>query len=492
MPTGRSISRRGFAASLAAAGAARLHARPARPKLAILIIVEQFRPDYLDAARPQLSAAGFRRLMEKGAYFPDCRHHASTFSATSLATLATGAWPAQHGIVADSWYDRGTRRPIRASDEELAATTLAAEIVSEPRTRTAVIALDRAHASLFAGSPMSRTYWMDDTGAFATTGEPPDWLSAMSAHKAAEAARNAKWQALGSKPDAPPLRTLTYSLEHPETFLNLYRASPFGQAAQFSLLSELISRERMGQGSTFDFVCLISESTARLGYETGSRSALMGQMMLHLDREIEQLLAQLSRTLGDTGFFLAVAGAHGAPPEPAAESRQRMAVEGEAVAQAIERSLIPGGARVEKYLYPFLYLDSGTRDSESTRLAAARAALEHPAVAAWFTAGGACSTRTDWERRFRNSFHATRSGDVMLSYRPEYVEDYGQGRGISYGSLYNYDVQTPLLFYGPPFRQGVFESPVESVDLAPTLARAFGVAPPSSGVGRILGEALAE
>jgi arylsulfatase A-like enzyme len=32
---------------------------------------------------------------------------------------------------------------------------------------------------------------------------------------------------------------------------------------------------------------------------------------------------------------------------------------------------------------------------------------------------------------------------------------------------------------------------VESVDVVPTLARAIGVAPPSSSVGRVLGEAFA-
>ena len=122
---------------------------------------------------------------------------------------------------------------------------------------------------------------------------------------------------------------------------------------------------------------------------------------------------------------------------------------------------------------------------------AGRAALEQPAVAAYYTAGGECSVHDDWERRFRNSFHPRRAGDVMLSYQPEYVEDYGQGRGISYGSLYNYDIRTPLCFYGPQFRAAVFEQSVEAVDLAPTLARALGVAPPSSGSGRVLGEAFA-
>jgi len=217
-------------------------------------------------------------------------------------------------------------------------------------------------------------------------------------------------------------------------------------------------------------------------------------MTLQLDLQMESLLTQLRRTLGDKGFDLALAGCHGAPPAPSPVARSRMAVAGESVAQAVESALRDRDlGHVQKYLYPFLYLDGGTaRDLEPMRQAAAAAALEHPAVAGYYTAGGACSSRDEWERRFRNSFHPRRCGDVMLSYRPEYVEDYEQGRGISYGSLYNYDASVPLCLYGPQFRSGSFESPVEAVDLAPTLARACGVAPPSSSTGRVLAEALAE
>ena len=80
----------------------------------------------------------------------------------------------------------------------------------------------------------------------------------------------------------------------------------------------------------------------------------------------------------------------------------------------------------------------------------------------------------------------------MLSYRPEYIEDFGQGRGISYGSLYNYDVCVPLFLYGPQFRAGVYEQPVESIDVAPTLARVMGVGMPSSSTGRALAEGMLE
>jgi arylsulfatase A-like enzyme len=117
--------------------------------------------------------------------------------------------------------------------------------------------------------------------------------------------------------------------------------------------------------------------------------------------------------------------------------------------------------------------------------------MRQPGVAAYYTADGDCSRSGEWLRRFQNSFHAVRSGDLMLAYEPNAVEEYGAGRGISYGSLYNYDVQTPLLFHGSQFRARTVERPVEPVDIAPTLARALRVAAPSSSTGRVLGDLFA-
>ncbi len=79
----------------------------------------------------------------------------------------------------------------------------------------------------------------------------------------------------------------------------------------------------------------------------------------------------------------------------------------------------------------------------------------------------------------------------MLSYLPEFVEDFGAGRGISYGSLYNYDARVPLFFWGPQFRAQVFEREAEPVQVAPTLARASAVALPSSSAAAVLGDAFA-
>jgi len=487
------ICRRDFGKIALAGMAGRLLAIQPHPKLFVLVLVDQIRSDYIDSSGTSLAPGGFRKLMEKGAYFPDCRHLASTFPSSTIATLATGAWPAQHGIVADGWYDRSIRNRVPASDEALLATTLAAQVALDNHSRVTVVSLDAQQGSIFAGTSESRQYWIDESGQFATLGEPPDWLTAYNAQRPVSAYHNQKWTALNAKADAPALRTLTYEADHPKDFQALYRASPYAMAAQFELAQELIVREKLGQGSSLEFLCIITGSTGLLGYETGSRHLLMQQMVLHLDRQLEVLLGALSKTPGENHFNLIVAGAHGAPPEPLTEIRDRMAVQGDKIASAVDRNLSNSASgRVEKYLYPFLYLDtSNFRDPEPIRMAAARAALGLPQVANYFTAGGACSTHNDWERRLRNSFHPIRSGDVMLSYQAEYVEDFGETRGISYGSIYDYDTRVPLFFYGPQFRAGVNESPVESVDLAPTLARAMNIPAPSSSLGRVLGEALA-
>jgi hypothetical protein len=488
------ICRRSFGACMLGSLAARALGAPSRPKLLVLVVLEQFRPDYLDSAWPALSPGGFRRLLEKGAYFPDCRHAASTFSASTVATLGTGAWPAQHGIVADSWYDEASKKLVSANEEALLATTLAAQVAAKSGTRVFVVADSAAHAGLFAGTSGARLFWMDAGGEFATRGEAPEWLAAYNSRNSPETLHNAKWLAAGAKADAPALRVLTYDQNHPGDFTALYKSSPFAQSAVFDLLGECIERDRIGQTEAFDFVCVLSSATALLGYETGAQSPLMQQMVLQLDRRLETLIGDLAKGSGENGFSIVVAGAHGAPPQPATDTRARMAVNGENVAQAIAGALAANSfGAVRKYVYPFLYLDTaGWRDPEPVRLAAARAAASNAAVANYYTAGGACSTQDEWLRRFRNSFHARRSGDVMLSYRAEYIEDFVPGRGVSYGSLYNYDARVPLCFYGPQFRAGVYESPVESVDVAPTLARVLGVAAPSSSTGRVLGEGLLE
>jgi len=501
------ISRRHFAATLAAGLAGglpeRLPALRSRPKLFVFLIAEQFRQVYLERSAHLLVAGGFKRLMEEAVYYPDCRLDAASFTAGGLATLATGAYPQLHGIVADQWYDRKAHSPTTASATLLEATTLADEAARLDKSRTFCLGLHHDSLSLLAGRSPAQLFWMDDQGLF-TANQHVEWLAEYNRLRPIENLHNALWMAVGAGEGFPPLRTLSFDPSHPEEFMSLYRSSPHCQDAQFELLRNVLVTEKLGQGDTLDFVFASLGSMELLGYETGSDSPLMEQMVLWLDRQVKVTLEALDKTPGPGNYNLIFAAAHGAPAEPDGITRPRAAVEGERLARTISDGLtdwIDKGTvknvYVEKYIYPFLYLklDALRKQNVTPRGArrlAAELALRQPGVAGFYTADGECTHSGEWRRRFENSFYELRSGDVMLSYAPGTVEETGTRHGISYGSLYNYDTRVPLFLYGAQFGAQMIERPIELVDLAPTIARAAGLSAPSSATGAVLGEAFAD
>jgi len=477
-----------------------LSAARSRPKALIVFVVTQFRSDYLDRFAPAFSATGFRRLLEDGAFFPDCQMACASFTSSGLATISTGSYPQNHGTVADFWYDRAAQAPVAAARARLEATTLAEQVLDDdPKNRVFSIGFDYERAALQVGRSFGRVVpiiSMDDRGEFSVNGgEEPIWMAAFNQQNSPENLRDAKWVALGARDSAPPLRTLGA-----DNFYALYKASPYAQSAQIAMVRELIVQEKIG-AANFDMLAIVSEPMEMLGYETGADSPLMREMVLHLDRQIALLLDTLDHAVGAQNYAFVFTGAHGAPRGRETGTSPGIAVRGETVARVIEQALSgkpdAGAGKdrvVDRYLYPFLYLRPDPlrrRDLRSLRTQAGEAALRAPGVAGYCTADGESSHSGEWLRRFRNSFHATRSGDVMLAYAPEAVEYYGSGRGISYGSVYNYDSRVPLIFYGAGFEGFTFDSLVESVDIAPTLARVCGLAWPSSTTGRVLGEAIA-
>ena len=71
-------------------GAGRKPATPTRPRLAVVVVVDQMRPDYLTRL-DKLYKGGFRRILDKGAVFLNGFHdHAATETAVGHTTISTG------------------------------------------------------------------------------------------------------------------------------------------------------------------------------------------------------------------------------------------------------------------------------------------------------------------------------------------------------------------------------------------------------------------
>jgi len=77
-----------------------------RPRLLLLLTIDQGRGDYLERFAPALEG-GLARLAREGVVFTDAHHaHAYTVTAAGHAALSTGRHPSHSGMVANNFYDR--------------------------------------------------------------------------------------------------------------------------------------------------------------------------------------------------------------------------------------------------------------------------------------------------------------------------------------------------------------------------------------------------
>src|ERR1700754_435092 len=82
-------------------------AKPTKPRLVLLIAVDQFRYDYIERFGDLFAENGIRRLLREGASWVDANYdHVPTETAPGHATMLTGAWPSETGMIANDWYDR--------------------------------------------------------------------------------------------------------------------------------------------------------------------------------------------------------------------------------------------------------------------------------------------------------------------------------------------------------------------------------------------------
>jgi hypothetical protein len=467
-----------------------LHAA-ARPKLLVWIIAEQFRPDYLDDLWPSLAPGGFRRLIEGGSYFPNCQFDAEAFTESGLATLLTGAWPSLHGIVAGRWMQPGATEPGTATTGALEAGTLFDGALATEANRVFTIA-SGAGAALLGGCNSTLAFIFGESGGTGYRVTPgagaPDWFRSFEESNAPAKWLGAPWLPVdGSK----PLRVLDA-----KDFSALYSASPFALANQFALAREVILQEHLGTSGGLDIVTLLAGSFGALGLETGASSPLMRDMVLHGDQQIASLLDLLDSRVGKGNYAMAFTATHGLDEK----SPRRRGVDGKAIADAVQArmaSILDSGAArrnyVEAYIYPFLVLNrkslrAANVDPSAARRIAAQAAMDTGKIAGYYTADGESSFNGPWRDRFVNSFFAGRSGDVTLSYPAHHDE---AADVVASGSVYNYDTRVPLILYGPGFHVRTMEDTVAAIDVAPTLARSFGLSLPASATGRVLGEAMA-
>ncbi len=483
------------------------------PHLTVVITAEQFRADYIKNFRADFAANGIRRLIDRGAYFERCRYgHAANLAAPNAATLATGAYPLTHGIIGNRWYDRESRQVVSAigadaaySPENLSGSTVADELrlASGGRSRVVAVSEQASPAVFLGGRHPNGSYWMGESGEFETSAyyraATPGWVQSFNNANPITVAATRKWMAADAAPDAKPLRILPgLTGELSESYSAFYRSSPFVMRRTFEFAAAAVKAEGLGTRSHPDLLFVNLSAPALLALEVGADSPLMRDMVLQLDRELGRFVDWLGGEFGFDRVSIVFTGLHGSPVTPELASLVGPGggrIKGESVVEAIDVALeaeFGAGPAVEKYVYPYVtFNDRFHRMGRDRRLrgldVAGEAAAQLVGVASYYvpelTAGDhASAQRRSWKRR--------RSGDVMLIYEPYFTEHSGEDRGTGPGSMYRYDSDVPVVFYGPRFRAMQSMREVDAASIAPTLSALLNAALPSSTDAPILHEAF--
>ncbi len=520
-------------------------ARLPKPKLIIAISVDQYSSEVFKRYRSTYTA-GLKTLADGIAYPTGYQSHAATETCPGHSTILTGRHPAGTGIVANSWIDKKTGLsiycvsvpgddPKARGHNNLRVTTLGDWVkAARPGARSfAVSGKDRA-AITMAGKHADGVYWWSDGTGFVTSSfaGPADSRTLPPA-EAFNAALLAKWRAtpptlwpvaspackalvkreqygqLEVSGDVPPemAKDMTSDSEFVDSkgFNEAMRASPTFDATIADFAIDLISREGLGRRSTPDVLAIGLSATDYVGHKLGNGGAEMCVQQAALDATIGRLLERVAAL--KIPYVVALTADHGGT-----DASERHFDQGghayriddkslmRSLNEALENELTLTWAPLETSDPQQIYIKADPDEVDRSRvLESAVAWLKRQSevkyvftraeIEATIVPPGTPADKLTMLQRFRESYDPERSGDIAVVYAerssfgiPRSVGDYVTG----HGSPWDNDRQIPILFWWPGAPTETRDQPIETVDIAPTLAGVAGIKVPVPVDGRCL------
>jgi arylsulfatase A-like enzyme len=424
----------------------------------ILIVVwDGLRPDMITPERTPFLA----RLAQGGAFCT--ASHAAFPSATRInsASLATGCYPGQHGLVDNELYvpELDANAPISCADWralQQMADLEGQRLLSVPTLPEILRSAGRRFASAGSGSP-GTTYLTNPIVAGPTVNWAVAWPQAVEAEMA---------QRLGGLLD-----------------------DSSDSSARNTLVQRAICEVLLPQYHP-DVLTLWLTEPDHAQHEHGLASPEALAMLREIDAQLQELVACLEALPGPeglTGFLISDHGfdSIGPRPDPTAEL----------VAAGFKAS--PSSTDIVR-VSNSLYLDQGARQ----RLPELVAFL---AERSWV---GALFIRDDLlplvpEAMPQNAVMGNhrRSAEIMFSYAwttesngagvPGTVASPGRSMAATHGASSPYALNNTLVAWGARIKPGIrSDAPCGIVDIAPTVLHLLGLTPPGHMDGRILAELL--
>jgi len=548
---GLSMLASGIGAQAPKQAAVRKAEKPTRPKLVVLLVVDQMRGDYVDKFRGQWTG-GLKRLLTEGAWFRAAAYpYAATETCPGHSTISTGSFPANHGMVANAWWDREQQKMVTCTSDPNAKNTayaggttkggdsawrmempaFAEEVKFQTggATRVVTFSLKARSAITMAGHKGDAVTWFDPSGALVTSsayGTMPfveefakknpvaldygkTWSLSLpqSSYLYDETAAGARVPDGWTATFPHSLRGKDGSTAPDGAFYEQWSDSPFADTYLTKLAEAAVDSLGLGKSGATDFLAVGYSSVDHLGHAFGPRSWEIQDMLVRLDKDLGEFFAFLDKKVGAGNYVVALSADHGVAPVPV--DMLKTGVDADVL------SLPELQARIEKALEPFnyvkpvvarlagneLYFSEGVYGRLKADPAAMKAVLDAistmPGVAAVYRAeelGNGTTPIAQTRKAAVLSYFAGRSGDLYVLQKPYWLLDSSpdgnkRATGTGHGTPYNYDQHVPVFFMGFGIQPGEYFEPATPADIAPTLAALTGVTLATRD-GRVLAEAL--
>jgi predicted AlkP superfamily pyrophosphatase or phosphodiesterase len=393
--------------------------RPQDIKLVLQITVDGLRADLLNRYANGFGKHGFRYLMQTGTVYTNAQYqHANTETIVGHSTLATGTFPAQHGMIGNVWFDREanelayniedadspilpTREQSSSAEQVDPAQKLARTKGRSPsvflvptfsdgltayyagRSRVFGVSGKDRSAVAMAGKTGKAFWYSTDNGDFVTSkyyyDDYPAWAKDWNGQRKAEKYAGSEWTLLADKSsyllaeqdDRPYEADLKgYGRTFPHRYgeagskllFTQLAVSPVGDELLLDFSKALVNNEQLGQDAIPDYLSISFSAVDAVNHFFGPSSLENEVVVRRLDATLADLFKFIDQAVGLKHTLIILSGDHGMADMPEYMTELGYAagrlVPEEVVATANQAGQKLGIDEIVRFFYrPYIYLN---------------------------------------------------------------------------------------------------------------------------------------
>ncbi len=507
------------------------------PKLVVLLVVDQMRPDLLTRF-DNLYKGGFRWLMDHGIWLNDTHHeHGYTATGPGHAAIGFGQYPGKVGIIGNSFYDRTLNKKVNCVEDSHArvigsdkgkARSLSryntdglGDWIKDKYPSSQVISIggkDRT-ACILGGKHPDQAIYYNNAGEFISSDfyidELPEWVSRFNKKFKIKNYGDSLW--VKSLSDNLYLKYARedhfygeednylnddYSPVFPigtdigEDPLPVLMGKPWFEREILNLAKDAVLAESLGLDSAPDLLAIGFSAMDWIIHSYGPYSQEVMDACLKLDTYLKNFIDFLDEQVGLENVLFTLTADHGGLPLPEFLNKQGKK-SGRINKEHLQEAFTWIDDEIEElYGLELYHRDGGNYflDFERIKQAKIRPQQIYSIINKYLTKVEGIESMIikqdildskntdDFVQRLKNMINLENSPDIfpILSYAYLYRGPYG----TSHGTPYDYDTHVPLIFSHETFKRKIITSRVATVDIAPTISKYLNLSIPEYCDGR--------